>query len=318
MVTVKDTEHFVTLFDNNFLPMGIALHFSLMQHAKPFHLWVVCMDDLVEKNLISLSLPHVSLVSLRDLETDELRKVKPSRSKGEYCWTMTPFTPQAVFERDTTAQRVTYVDADLFFFDDPRVLLQELTFSKKHVLITEHGYAPEYAHQSTANGRFCVQFVTFYRCEAARKVLTWWQERCVAWCYDRLEDGKFGDQMYLDLWPELFASDVHIVLQKDKTLAPWNVMHFEKTNGTNLAPVFYHFHGLRIISKNKIKLYQGYKIGESGFAIYNVYVNYLKKVFLQLACNDISIPTMVLPKSVLSILRDIKKRIKKNVAYCNY
>jgi hypothetical protein len=316
MVSVKETEHFVTLFDNNFLPMGIALHGSLMQHAQPFHLWVVCMDDLVEKNLNTLSLPHVSLVSLLDLETDELRKVKPSRSKGEYYWTITPFTPQAVFDRDATVQRVTYVDADLFFFDDPRVLLQELTFSKKQVLITEHAYAPEYEHYSV-NGRFCVQFLTFYRCEAARKVLNWWKERCLAWCYAIYEDDKFGDQKYLDLWPELFASEVHIVLQKDKTLAPWNVMHFAKMNNTKLAPVFYHFHNLRIISRNKIRLYLNYKIGESGLAIYYIYVTYLKKVFLQMACNNIKVPIMMLPKST-SFLRDIKDRLKKVVGYSTY
>jgi hypothetical protein len=317
MSSAKVTEHFVTLFDNNFLPMGMALHGSLMQHAQPFHLWVVCMDDLVEKNLTTLSLPHVSLVSLHDLETDELRKVKPSRTKGEYCWTVTSFTPQAVFDRDTTVQRVTYVDADLFFFDDPRILLQELTISKKHVLITEHAYAPEYEDYSV-NGRFCVQFLTFYRCEAARKVLTWWQEKCLEWCFARYEDGKFGDQKYLDLWPEIFASDVHIVLQKDKILAPWNIMHFAKAKSAKLTPVFYHFHGLRIISHNRIKLYQNYKIGESGLAIYEVYVNYLRNVFSQLRFNDISIPILMPSKTILSFLRDYKSRFTGIVAYSDY
>lgn len=34
----KSIEHFVTLFDSNCLPMGMALHSSLTVHAQPFHL----------------------------------------------------------------------------------------------------------------------------------------------------------------------------------------------------------------------------------------------------------------------------------------
>ena len=53
-----------------------------------------------------------------------LLAVKPGRTRAEYCWTMTPFACQAVFDRDPSSARATYVDADVFFFDDPRVLLR--------------------------------------------------------------------------------------------------------------------------------------------------------------------------------------------------
>ena len=55
----RPTEHFVTLFDSKFLPMGMALHDSLMAHAQPFHLWILCMDEMVEKQLKLISLPDV-------------------------------------------------------------------------------------------------------------------------------------------------------------------------------------------------------------------------------------------------------------------
>jgi len=86
-------EHFVTLFDSKFLPLGMALHDSLMTHAQPFHLWILCMDEMVEKQLKQISLSHVTLIPLKEIETQELLAVKPGRTQGEYCWTLTPFTP---------------------------------------------------------------------------------------------------------------------------------------------------------------------------------------------------------------------------------
>ena len=220
-------EHFVTLFDASFLPIGLALYGSLKEHARPFRLWVLAIDEEAERHLVRLALPDVTVIPLREFETPALLAVKPGRTRAEYCWTMTPFTCQAVFDRDPSAMRATYVDADVFFFRDPRVLLKELDDSHKHVLITEHAYAPEY-DRSHDSGRFCVQFLTFDRSQAAGEVMRWWQERCVEWCFARYEDGKFGDQVYLDQWPALFGDRVHIVRQVEKTLAPWNVRHFSK------------------------------------------------------------------------------------------
>jgi hypothetical protein len=270
--------------------MGMALHDSLMAHAQPFHLWVVCMDGLVEDQLERISLPNVTLIPLRAVETRELLHIKTGRTRGEYCWTITPFTFQAVFDRDDSVERVTYLDADLFFFASPQILLRELDESGKHVLITEHAYAPEYGRGQAVNGKFCVQFLTFRRTPQASKVMRWWQERCLEWCFDRIENGKFGDQKYLDAWPELFGNEVAIVQQTEKTLAPWNVNYQEKILQGVLAPVFYHFHGIRITGPDRVQLYRFYKIGKQGLRLYAQYFAALQKSFAMLKGVGISIP----------------------------
>jgi hypothetical protein len=217
------------------------------------------------------------------------------RTRGEYCWTITPFTFQAVFDRDDSVERVTYLDADLFFFASPQILLRELDESGKHVLITEHAYAPEYNKWLALSGRFCVQFLTFRRTAEAQRVMQWWQERCLEWCFARVEDGKFGDQKYLDSWPDLFADEIHIVRHTEKTLAPWNEKYFEKKFQGKIDPVFYHFHEFRIVAPNKVKLYSFYKIGKEGSKLYNVYVSTLSKGFITLKKFDIAIPFMNKP-----------------------
>lgn len=285
-------EHFVTLFDSNFLPMGMALHDSLMTHGQPFHLWIVCMDELVEEQLKRIALPNVTLIPLRSVETRDLLDVKTGRTRAEYCWTITPFTFQAVFVRDDSVERVTYLDADLFFFSSPQILLRELNESGKHVLITEHAYAPEYGRSQAVNGRFCVQFLTFRRTPQASKVMRWWQERCLEWCYNRSEDGKFGDQKYLDSWPVLFTEEVHIVRQTEKTLAPWNVHYFAK-RFHRIDPVFYHFHSLRIVGPDTVRLYYLYRIGTEGQRLYQTYLQVLKISFNKLQELGMAIPYSV-------------------------
>ena len=166
-------EHYVTLFDSLFLPQGIALHTSMERHVKDYTLWILCVDDQAHEILSKLNLPNVRLLQLSKLETADLLTVKPLRTKGEYCWTLTPFAPRFVFEADVNVTRVTYLDADLWFRKNPAAIFREFESSGKQVLITDHAYAPQY-DQSATSGQYCVQFMSFNRdgCEFVRK---WWE-----------------------------------------------------------------------------------------------------------------------------------------------
>jgi hypothetical protein len=232
-------EHYVTLFDSLFLPQGLALHMSMERHASSYTLWILCMDDEAFEVLQRINLPHVRLLQLGTLETEELKRVKPTRTIAEYCWTCTSFTPRFVFEADPSANRVTYLDADLWFRKNPAPIFREFDASGKHVLITDHAYAPEY-DQSAASGQYCVQFMTFTR-EGGEVVRKWWEDRCIEWCYARYEEGRFGDQKYLDDWPQRFAEYVHVLKDKELALAPWNATRFPYGNA-----IVWHFHSLRI------------------------------------------------------------------------
>ena len=233
-------EHFVTLFDSVYLPQGLALHRSMERHVGNYNLWILCVDDAVHEFLFKLDLPNVRLLQLSKLETPDLLAVKPSRSKGEYCWTLTPFAPRFVFEADAEVLRVTYIDADLWFRKNPESIFREFDVSGKDVLITDHAYAPEY-DQSAYSGQYCVQFMIFTR-DGGEVVRKWWEERCIEWCFAIYEEGKFGDQKYLDDWPIRFANSVHLLINKELMLAPWSATRFPYGNA-----VAWHFHALRIV-----------------------------------------------------------------------
>lgn len=261
-------EHYVTLFDSLFLPQGLALHMSMERHVQEYTLWILCVDDEAHEVLTKLKLPNVRLLQLSKLETKDLLRVKQTRSKGEYCWTLTPFAPRFVFEEDSTVERVTYLDADLWFRKHPGVLFEELEISGKDVLITDHSYSPEYDH-SSVSGQYCVQFLIFNRNRGAQKVREWWEDRCIEWCYDRHENGLFGDQMYLNDWPILFKESVHILQNKELIIGPWNAKRFPYGNS-----VAFHFHGLRI--GKYIQLTVGYVLPTP--IIKNLYLLYINDI----------------------------------------
>lgn len=276
-------EYYVTLFDRLFLPQGLALHMSMERHVKNYQLWILCVDDEVFEVLTKLSLSNVRLLQLSKLETEELLNVKVDRAKGEYCWTLTPFAPRFVFEADKLIGRVTYLDADLWFRKSPKPIFDELDQSGKHVLITDHAYAPEY-DQSATSGQFCVQFMTFTR-GGGEVVRKWWEEKCIEWCHARFEEGKFGDQKYLDYWPERFGDQVHVLNNKGLALAPWNAKRFPYGNG-----VFWHFHGLRLLPNRKIDIGSNYKIPSKTLQyVYLPYFNDLQAASALLAKHSIEI-----------------------------
>ena len=311
----RGVEHYITLFDSNYLPMGLCLHGSLMRHAGPFVLWVLCMDELVAQQLVRLDLPNVRLIPLAEAETDALRAVKASRTRGEYCWTVTPFTADMVFARDASATRATYIDADLFFYASPAPLFAELDATGKDVLITEHAFAPRY-RSAAANGRFCVQFMPFRRTEAAARVSSWWQARCIEWCYARIEEGRCGDQKYLDVWPQMFGDAVHVLSNHDLALGPWNAEYRFALAGRPIVPVFYHFHGLRIVATHRMRLFTGYRIGAAR-GLYGIYLAAMRTAVATLGEAGIEVPVLPEAPEPQGGLRRLARRVAGQLQYAS-
>lgn len=254
---------FCTLFDSNYLTRGLAMYRSLAATGDPFVLYVFCFDDLCFDILTKLALPALVPISLADFETEELLRVKAERTAGEYCWTCTPHIIRHVLERYRPAE-VTYLDADLLFFERPSLLLDEFHRAGGSVLITEHRYAPRYAGLAQESGIYCVQFITFSADARGDEALQWWQDRCIEWCFARPEEGKFGDQKYLDDWTERFPG-VHVLQHLGGGVAPWNVGQYavEQKNGAVTIDgdplVFYHYHSFKTYADGSYDLARDYR-----------------------------------------------------------
>lgn len=253
--------NFCTLFDSKYLTRGLALHESLERSGVDFHLYAFAFDEESDRILRAIRRPHLTVVSLAEFEDEKLRRVKKTRSPMEYCWTCTPSIILHVLER-FGADRCTYLDADLWFYANPSVLLAEM--GDNSVLITEHRYTPRY-DKSRKSGKYCVQFISFRKDDHGLEALRWWRDRCNEWCYARLEDGKFGDQMYLNDWTTRFRG-VHVLQHRGGGVAPWNVQQYslkpsgsgflltENASGRESELIFYHFHYVRFFTNGLVDL----------------------------------------------------------------
>lgn len=242
--------YYCTYFDKGYLVRAVALHESLMRHERnPFILFAVCLDELTRILIERLQLKGVVAVPLHEIESGDeaLRQARLNRSLVEYYWTLTPTVILHLLDRYPQVDTITYLDADLYFFSSPEPIFEE--FAGHSVMIHEHRFHETFK-PAAKYGRFNVGLLCFRRDHSALTALRWWRERCNEWCYARLEEGKFGDQLYLEDWPERF-NGVRILEHVGAGVAPWNNMQYSygidsegKVVVNTLPLVFYHFHAL--------------------------------------------------------------------------
>lgn len=255
---------FCTYFDQHYLPKGLALYQSLKQHCPIFKLWILCLDQSSYNTLTTMALPEVALISLEQFEEGDtdLQTAKQNRSRVEYYFTCTPSLPLFILNRHPDVDLITYLDADLFFFSSPTPIFKEL--EGYSIGIIAHKFPPKLKKMEEW-GIYNVGWLSFRRDQNGLDCLRWWRERCIEWCYDRLEADRFADQKYLDCWPQQFAN-VIVLQHKGANVAPWNLDNYQISLRNaqvwvdNEPLVFYHFQGLRQIT---LWLY------ESGFCGYD-------------------------------------------------
>ena len=275
------TRHFCSYFDHRYLTRGLALYESLRRHCPDFNLWVLCLDGIAFGILEKMALEGMHPIRLEDFLRDDeaLRAARSNRSVVEFYFTCTPSLPLYVMARQPDMDMVTYLDADLFFFSSPESLFEEM--AGKSIAVTPHRFPAE-LREHERFGLYNVGWLSFRNDGIGRECLHWWRNRCLEWCRDREEDGKFADQKYLDQWPVLFKS-VAVIGHPGANLAAWNLAGARLKHGKGTTTVngqelvFYHFHDLRKINSVLYEIaFQSYKVKPCGVLIRHVLSPYLR------------------------------------------
>lgn len=240
---------FCTYCDQGYAARMLCLHASLKEQGEPFRLRVLCFDP--ETEAVIAAQRDESLVALPLAELlaadPEYAATRGNRSRVEFYFTSTAVLVKHCFRCEPSAQVMTYLDADLFFFAPASLVLAEQ--GDASVGIVPHRFTAR-SRRSLHNGIYNVGWVSFRRDENGLACLEWWRERCIEWCYDRVEGGRFADQGYLNDFPVKFGG-VKSLEHPGVNTAPWNVEPdaLEIVEGRpwlHGKPVlFYHYQGIR-------------------------------------------------------------------------
>lgn len=252
-----------TLFDSNYLDKGLVLYKSLERYASDFTLYVLAMNDKCYEVLTDLNYEHLIPIRLADFENEDLLRVKPTRGIGEYCWTCSSSLIKYVLDT-YRPDYCSYVDADMAFYADPLVLVEEMKESNASVSIVGHRFNSFELNRADIVGTYCVECNTFKNDKNARTLLDVWIGQCLEHCSIDGDGVYWADQKYMDNW----VSDYDYVIETQNLgagVAPWNIAQYKlidnssssiklKCRGNNYDLLFYHFENLQYLSLKQVNI----------------------------------------------------------------
>jgi hypothetical protein len=241
---------YCTLFDRKYLTRGLAMLASLGRHLKGHEeIIVLAMDEPTQAIMANREGRGLRVVTVDDLDDAELTALRKTRPRREFCWTCTPALCAWAVRTGREGDLVVYLDADLSFFADPGILLEELA-GAYNVLIHEHRFSPDRIAHEASSGRFNVGLVGFRVGPEGRDCVERWRAQTIEKC--EIGPGHYGDQKYLEEWPSRYPG-VRILHNIGGGVAPWNVNQYRLGRHGGVPTVdgkpiiFYHYHALETL-----------------------------------------------------------------------
>jgi hypothetical protein len=247
---------YTTAFDKSYLTRGIAMIESLFHQDHNVSVSVLCLDLETEIAVSSLSRSlNVHILRPQDMGESLLLEVRQDREYREFCWALGALLCN--FHLESGESEVVYLDADIYFFGNPKILLNEAR--QGDVAAIKHRFPSRLRHYEV-NGLFNVQWIYFANTHIGRQASKKWAEQCFENSSYQPELGIVGDQKYLDEWPLLYSTFIEI-MNPGAGVAPWNhEVHMPHLSSDRWLVdeseelIFYHFHGLRINTDGAIEL----------------------------------------------------------------
>lgn len=277
--------NFCTHFDSNYLPHALSLAESLNMYLCDFSLYMMCMDDDSYSYMNSNPIKNTIPIHYSKMETffPELLVAKQNRNKVEYFFTCSPVVCNYIIKNNLNIESITYLDSDLYFFSSPKIILDEI--KNKSIAIIEHRFN-WITRRQIKYGKYNVGWITFRNDDEGLKCISDWMLDCLNWCYQKVERDRFGDQKYLNKWPEKYKN-IHIIKCIGANVAIWNIgnYRFSKKNDQimvdNEKLIFYHFANLNQISLScfKTNLSRVF-VKLSGIIKNDIYMPYVKTLII--------------------------------------
>jgi hypothetical protein len=253
------THYYCTTYSKDYIYKGLVLYHSLQKYDKDFHFFIICAQDEVKDLLEKMELSNVTLINIKDIENEdrELANIKSTRNEKEYIWTSKASIMLYLLNHFTELDHIIWLDGDTAFISDTQPIFNE--WGNYSVFLTEEQYKGEYEWLSKIYGVYNTGFMGFKRDQNAFQCLQWFREKLIDWCFDKPEEGRWSDQMYVVDWltrfvnvgvsgnlginTNLFISSQNTVTKEDEHLY---------INGDKI--ILFHYYGFKYLDGNEFDL----------------------------------------------------------------
>jgi hypothetical protein len=317
---------FCSIADAKYVAQAVVMHRSLTEVLPGAVTDVLCMDRPTLRALEAMRLPGLVPLAIEELEGSdpELRAVREGRSSHEYAQTAKPALCVDLLRRRGDAPWVTYVDADSMFFSDPGPVFDEL--AQASIGILGHRFASRFRSRERWASPYIPSWVAFATDRRGAEVARWWRERCIEWCFHRVEGARHSDQGYLRDWPRQFDG-VHVIGHPGLGPAPWtdNDSLARSADGVTIEGrplILFHYQSLRLQGTRGVtrggrpirnapiplfwRIHRGYRISDTERElVWDPYLSRLATALAELSAIEPGLVDGLEPPTVLDVGRDL-------------
>ncbi len=241
-----------TIATESYVPLAITLGKSVIKH-NPKTRFVLALIGKIEKIDNSLLGPSIEVIMISSKNIDGFSEMREKYNDFEFSVALKPYVADYLLKLNP-ANKVLFLDADIMVFDSLDRVFSLL--NDNSTMITPHAMSPLPADGCTPNdlnflnaGIYNAGFFAVKNCSNAFGFLGWWKSQLYNECKHDLCNGRFVDQIWLNLVP-LYFKNVHILKDWGYNVGHWNIheQDIRLVNGrfliNDLTPlVCFHFSG---------------------------------------------------------------------------
>lgn len=242
------SDGFCTIITADYQHFARAIYDVLASHRHDTTFYVLTVDNPMPSSTDS-GICWITYQTLQQALPDDCKKIEHYQpdAGSTFRWALKPVFLKYLLTHQKL-DKVAYVDPDIYFYENPFFLFDELQTSD--VLITPHWRSkdpktdPVNFNSLFTGGLFNAGF---FACnKRSSDILDWWLDLC-AYRMEK-ENGFYVDQGYLNLFPIYYPDRVKIVQHRGCNVSNWNLVECKRKiingklliNGTDPV-VFIHF-----------------------------------------------------------------------------
>ena len=251
-----------TIVSPNYLPYARTLASSYLQHHPGDKFFVLVVAKACVRALFSAE--PFCVVMLEEIGLPNLNSLAMKYDILELNTNVKPSFMKYIFD-NFDIDRLIYLDPDIYIYNrlDPVFDLLE----SANVVLTPHITSPidddknPREQDFLLSGTYNLGFIAMRRSAESRRMLDWWERRCLTQGYNEIRTGLFVDQKWMNLAPCLFEK-VEQCKDLGCNMAYWNLHERSLTDQDSQYVVnqlfklrFFHFSGVSIDNPEKLSKY---------------------------------------------------------------